>query len=78
MNPRVKAIYPLDNYNLKIEFLNGEIKIFNVEPYLKYPAYSSLKNLNYFKLVRVNSGTAVWQNEEDFCPDTLYLESTSF
>lgn len=75
MNPRVKTIQPIVNFKLKIEFLNGEIKIFDVQPYLKYPVYKSLIDVHYFKQVIVINGTAVWPHEEDFCPDTLYIES---
>ncbi len=32
MNPRVKEVKPLNNYELRLIFTNGEEKIFDVKP----------------------------------------------
>ncbi|HTB32646.1 MAG TPA: DUF2442 domain-containing protein, partial [Bacteroidia bacterium] len=34
MNPRVKEVYPMEDYQLRLVFNNGEEKIFDVKPYL--------------------------------------------
>jgi len=34
-----------------------------------------LQNFGYFQQARVEMGTVSWPHEQDFCPDTLYLES---
>ena len=75
MNPRVVNVTALDNFRLKIIFNNGERRIFDVSPYMQYPAYKRLANAGYFALARPDHGTVVWPDEIDFCPDTVYLES---
>jgi hypothetical protein len=75
MNPRVIQVNPSENYRLKLHFSNGEIKLFDVSPYLSMGVFSELQNEEMFKTVKAFNGTVVWENELDFCPDTLYLES---
>jgi len=75
MNPRVIAVKPKKNYCLELQFANGEIRIFDVKPYLDRGIFRELKSLNMFHSVKVSDGTVQWQNECDFCPDTLYPES---
>ncbi|HHG85049.1 MAG TPA: DUF2442 domain-containing protein [Bacteroidetes bacterium] len=75
MNPRVKDVKANPDYTLTITFQNGEVKIFNVEPYLDKGIFRELKDLQRFNSVRPSMGTVRWENGQDFCPDTLYLES---
>lgn len=75
MNPRVVEVTSLEGYRLRILFNNGEQRIFDVSPYLAYPAFKRLANAAYFSLVRPDHGTVVWPDDIDFCPDTVYLES---
>ncbi len=77
MLPRVKTVKPQNDYCLLIGFDNGETKIFDVKPYLNKGIFRELKAISLFKSVRVVDGSVQWQNEADFCPDTLYLESGS-
>ncbi len=75
MNPRPLAVRPLSNYELEIQFTNDEIRIFDMKPHLDFGFFSELKNLNYFSQAKVIDGTLSWPNEQDVCPDTLYLGS---
>ena len=75
MNPRVKNALPLENFRLRLTFANGEQRIFNVSPYLAYPAFKRLGNPAFFSLAHAEHGTVVWPDNIDFCPDTLYMES---
>ncbi len=75
MNPSVKNVEPLDNYKLKLLFTNGDLKIFDVSPYLDKGIFCELKNENYFKQVKVVSGAVEWPHEQDFSNDTLFLLS---
>ena len=76
MNPRVKYVYPRNNYIIEIIFSNDEKKFFDVKPYLNFGIFEDLKNESLFNTVKASYGTAVWNNGIDICPDTLYLEST--
>ncbi|MFY7862200.1 MAG: DUF2442 domain-containing protein [Chitinophagales bacterium] len=75
MNPRVKSVLVKEDYLLVIEFTNQETKIFDVKPYLNLGIFKELKDTDYFKKAQVYLGTVAWNNRQDFCPDTLWLES---
>uniref|UniRef100_UPI004056C571 DUF2442 domain-containing protein n=1 Tax=Candidatus Electronema sp. TaxID=2698783 RepID=UPI004056C571 len=75
MNPRVKNAVPDNDYTVKIVFDNGEEKLFDVKPYLEKGIFQELKNMQIFKTVRPVMGSIQWKNGQDFCPDTLYLQS---
>lgn len=75
MNPRVKQVTPLGNYELQIVFSNQEVRLFDVKPYLDKGIFEELKDISLFNSAKVFNGTVTWNNELDFCPDTLYLES---
>ena len=72
MNPEVAKAEALQDHRLRIEFANGEVKVFNVEPYLDKGIFTELKDDAYFKRVRVAFGAVEWPNEQDFSKDTLY------
>ena len=75
MNPRVKQALPLEHFRLRLTFTNGEKRVFDVSPYLDYPAFKRLANPAFFSLGHADHGTVVWPDDIDLCPDTLYLES---
>jgi len=75
MTPDVVQVKTLMNYKLQIQFADGELKIFDMKPYLTYPAFSDLRHNNLFLSARVHNGTVVWTDEIDISPDTLYLKS---
>jgi len=75
MNPRVTAVKPNPDYTLTITFTNGEKKIFDVKPYLDIGIFRELRDMSLFNSVRPFLGSIQWKNGQDFCPDTLYLES---
>ncbi len=75
MRPRVKKVKAIENYILVLEFENGEIKYFDVKPYLEYKAFEELKDINKFNKVRVSGLSIEWENGADICPDELYNSS---
>ena len=64
-----------EDYTLDLEFSDGARKRFDVKPYLDKEIFTELKNLIYFKNIKIAFGTVQWKNEQDFAPETLYLES---
>lgn len=74
MNPRVKNVLPIEDYKIYITFENGEEKLFDVSPYLETGIFQELKDLKMFHTVKPVLGSVQWENGQDFCPDTLYLE----
>jgi len=77
MNPRIKDVRPEKNFSLILTFTNGEVKIFDVKPYLGIGIFQELKDLSLFNSVKPFLGSIQWANGLDLCPDTLYLESVT-
>jgi len=75
MNPRVVAVRPHPDYTLTLTFANGEVRTFDVKPYLSIGIFRELQDQRFFNSVRPFLGSIQWQNGQDFCPDTLYLDS---
>lgn len=75
MNPRVKAVTPHPDYTLTLVFANDEVKTFDVKPYLHLGIFRELQDLAVFNSVKPFLGSIQWQNGQDLCPDTLYLDS---
>jgi uncharacterized protein DUF2442 len=75
MNPRAKNIFYKSPYNFIVTFTNGEVKKFDVKPYLKYPVYEELKHESFCSKATIQNGIVVWNDEIDMDPDRLYLES---
>lgn len=78
MNPRVKYVRPLVDYQLELEFENGEKKLFDVRPFLTIGKFAELKNDNLFDSVVPYLGSIQWSNGLDLCPDTLYEDGVSY
>lgn len=75
MSPNVIEVRPLKGYKIAITFDNGEAGVFDCSSYLSYPAFEELKNPAFFQQVKVGQGSICWPHGQDFCPDTLYLDS---
>ena len=75
MNPRVKQVTPQPGYKLKIVFSNNEQGIYDCSKLLDLGVFQELKDVNYFNKVMVCDGTVAWPNEQDICPDTIYIDS---
>jgi hypothetical protein len=65
------------DFSLDLQFNDGSVKRFDAKPYLNYEVFRELKDLNYFKSVRLGFGTVLWPNGQDISPETLYLESVA-
>lgn len=75
MNPRVKSVEPMENYQLLLHFTDGKQGLYDCKPLLNFGVFKQLQDLHYFKQVFVIDGTVGWPNEQDICPDTLYLDA---
>ena len=73
VTPKVVSFSHLDGFRLLITFINGEKRIFDVEPYLdKSPMTRPLRNVDYFHQAFCSGGTIEWPNGLNFCQDTFY------
>jgi hypothetical protein len=75
MNPRVKEVTPEDDYRLRVTFTNGETGTYDCRPLLDFGVFKELRDVGYFRQVRVENDTVAWPHEQDICPDTVYLDS---
>ena len=71
---KVISVKANDDFTLDIEFNDRSLKRFDMTPYLDYPVFRKLKDLDYFKNVNIAFDTVQWSDEQDISPDTLYLE----
>lgn len=75
---RIKKVDYLSDYKLKLTFTDGKIKIVDLKKYKnKGPetVFYPFSDLEFFKSVRLDkhTGTIVWPNGVDLCPDSLYM-----
>ena len=77
LRPTAVKVYPEKDYMIKAEFDNGEIKRFDVKPYIQGEWYSQLADEADFRGVRTDGFTVVWPDGQDLCPDELYTMSVS-
>jgi len=73
---KVVAAKANEDFSLDLKFSDGSVKRFDVKPYLDMGVFRELKDVDYFKQVKIAFGTVQWPHEQDISPETLYLEST--
>jgi hypothetical protein len=74
LTPKITGVEALEDYKIKLNYETGEIKLFNVLPYISGAWYEELNNYHYFKTVRINSnGNGIqWEHGQDIAPHELY------
>ena len=75
MEPRLLKVEPLPDFNIKLYYETGEVKVYDVKPYISAgPWTARLGNESYFARVRVvDSGwTVEWPEGHDIAPHELY------
>ena len=75
MTPDVVKVKALQESNLEVEFADGSIRLFDLKPFLQYPAFSDLRDKSLFIKAEVCNGTVAWNKEIDISADTLYMRS---
>lgn len=75
MNPDVIGLQPLNDYILRLIFDGGEIRNFDVKPYLDLGIFQELRDESYFQEAYMEFGSVEWPHGQGLSYDTLYLES---
>ncbi|MCX6345768.1 MAG: DUF2442 domain-containing protein [Armatimonadetes bacterium] len=67
------ASYDSD-FKVRLSFEDGSVRIADLAPHLDGEIFEPLKDLEYFKTLRVepDTDTIVWDNGADMSPDFLY------
>ena len=70
----VRDVDYVSDYRLILSFEDGSVKLADLGPYLDGEIFEPLKDIDYFRTVRLNSelDTIVWENGADISPDFLY------
>jgi Protein of unknown function (DUF2442) len=70
----VKDVRHVSEYKLLLTFEDGSVKLVDLERELDGEIFEPLRDISYFKTVRVNPDldTIVWENGADMSPDFLY------
>jgi hypothetical protein len=72
---KIISIYYLCDYKLKVEFINGEIRVYDFSKQLDFSAFQPLKNKKIFSEVSLDHGVPIWLNGEiDIAPEVLYYD----
>ncbi|MBV5309938.1 DUF2442 domain-containing protein [Chromatium okenii] len=71
----VIAVYPRPNFQLDLEFKNGERRRFDMRPLLTMKPWNRIVSPAIFERVSVDYGTVVWSGNVDIAPETLYDDS---
>ena len=72
---QVKEVSTAPGYLLKILYENGELRQFDMSPYLEKGIFRMLKDDKLFKSVKPSFDTVEWPNLADIDPEVLYNES---
>lgn len=75
MLPSVKNVSPMENYQLRIVFDNGEEGILDMKPYLDFGVFKRLREMSAFRRVRVSFDTLEWDVGVDLDPEFVYQQS---
>ncbi|MGZ8486320.1 MAG: DUF2442 domain-containing protein [Candidatus Binatia bacterium] len=71
---KVVAVKAKEDFSLELKFNDNSVKRFDATPYLEFGVFRELKDIDYFKQVRIAYGTVQWPHEQDISPDTLFIE----
>lgn len=70
---KIISLEPTQDFQLFVKFDNGVKKKVDIKPYLQYPVFSVLKNLDVFQAVINKVYFIEWKDQElDLSADTLW------
>lgn len=77
LQPNLRKVEPADSYCIRLYYVTGEVKLFDVSPYITGSWYEELKDADYFKTVRLLPGGIgiEWPHGQDIAPHELYDSS---
>ena len=73
---KIVAVKANEDFSLELTFNDNSVRRFDARPYLDFGVFRELKDIGYFKQVKIAYRTVQWSHEQDISPDTLYIEST--
>ena len=69
---RIHEVLPVEGFRLRLTLTDGSIVERDITDLLMGPMFETIrKDTSAFRQVTVESGTVVWPNGADLCPDVL-------
>lgn len=77
LQPRLTKVETVIPYSLRLFYETGEVRLFDVSPYIKGSWYGELSNTEYFNTVHLLPGGIgiEWRDGQDISPHELYEDS---
>lgn len=74
LQPKLTSVETLKDHQLRLCYETGEIRLFDVTPYIVGSWYGELNDSGYFSAVRLlPGGTGIeWPDGQDIAPHELY------
>ena len=72
---KVTAVCPVEDFHLEVTFPDGQIRRFDMRPYLNRGVFTRLTDPALFAQAYVDFDTVCWPENLDIAPETLYLRS---
>ena len=78
--PKIKSAKAIDDHTLVIEFSNQQKKKYDINPLLEKEMFAPLKNLAFFKSVKIEQGgyAIVWNDAIDISEYELWEHGTTW
>lgn len=72
--PKLVSVEAADAARLRLVYETGEVKLFDVSPYIRGSWYGELRDPDYFRTVHLIDGGAgiEWGHGQDLAPHELY------
>lgn len=71
----VVSAKPMPDFQIDLQYQNGERRLFDARPLLTMKPWNRIARPEIFLLVKVEYGTVVWPGAIDIAPETLYDQS---
>lgn len=69
---RIREVIPVEGFRLRLTLTDGSVVERDITDLLMGPMFETKrKDAGAFRQVKVESGTVVWPNGADLCPDVL-------
>lgn len=77
LQPKLTGVEPLRDHQLRLRYETGEIRLFDVTPYIVGSWYGELNDIGYFSAVSLlPDGSGIeWPEGQDIAPHELYEQS---
>ena len=74
LQPKLVNVEPMGHLKLRLTYETGEVRLFDVSPYVNGSWFGELKENTYFRTVRLLPGGVgiEWGNGQDIAPHELY------